>query len=453
MGAAMSRVLGFPRKARLRIPQINGLLRPLHPPRSTAFAFGAFSLVIAGSLIGAPANEELYRAAAESNVNQRYTIESIAVAGVQVDQIKLPTSLRHRMNALIGRRCDVAALEDLANDLRRELHLQQVSHHLMKGSEPGRVRVDFDVVRKPIDISVPKFLYNSQQGFTGQVTASTRVGQNSFVLGATSNGDDLTERFTGVLARYEYSRLGSDRVRFGLGFEDYHEQWNSATKAAAGSNFGLYRSRRNIAPELTFVVARPLTVSVGTSFEQTESENPAIGQRSANALTAEVHYGHRIEGEQAQQTIDGKYDVRVGMAGLGSDYSYARHTFSMRYEVRSGRQIAGDEFAAGAIAGNAPMFERFVLGTSSTLRGWDRYLIDPLGGDRMIRNSLTYGYQFGERTAEVFYDSGALWNVGQPAQLRHAVGVGYRQGVFVLTMAFPIVQGRIEPVFMAGMNY
>jgi len=402
------------------------------------------------------AGEELYRSAAESNVNQRYTIESIAVAGVRVDEARLPSRLRQRMNALIGKHCDVAVLEELASDLRRELHLRQVNQHLLKGSQPDLVRVDFDVVRKPIDISVPKFLYHSEQKFTGEVDATTHAGANSFTVGAVSNGDDLTERFTGIVARYEDSRAGSDRVRFDILFEDYHEQWNAATVAAveqSGSGFDLYRARRNIAPEFTFAVAKPLTVSVGTSFERTESENPQIGDRSADAVTAEVHYGRKIEGDTFQQTLDGKYDLRVGLRGLGSDYSYSRHMISLRYEIRSGRQTASDEITAGVLSGDAPMFERFVLGSSSTLRGWDRYAIDPLGGDRVVHNSLNYGYQFNTRTAEVFYDSGTLWNSAGPVQLRHSLGVGYRQGIFVMTMAFPVIQGRIEPIFMAGMNY
>ncbi|HZL56635.1 MAG TPA: BamA/TamA family outer membrane protein [Bryobacteraceae bacterium] len=411
------------------------------------------SSIICGSLF---ADEELYRAAAETNVNRRYTIESIAVAGVQIDRAKLPSRLRQRMNALVGKHCDVAVLQELAADLRSELHLREVNQHLLRGSRPDRVRVDFDVVRKPIDISVPRFLYHSQQGFSGEVAAQSRIGENSFSIVAVSNGDDLTERFTGIAARYDDSRLGTDRVRFGIGFEDYHEQWNSATRAAIEPDtqpFDLYRSRRNIAPELTFVLMKPVTVSVGTSFERTESENPATGARSANAITAELHYGRKIEGDTVQQTVDGRYGLRVGSHGLGSDYSYSRHMISLRYEIKSGRQTASDEFIGGAMAGAAPMFERFVLGSSDTLRGWDRYAIDPLGGDRMVHNSLTYGYRLGERTAEVFYDSGALWNEGGSARFRHSVGVGYRQGVFVLTMAFPVTQGRIEPVFMAGMNY
>lgn len=423
----------------------------------TAFPLLAFTLVYPTMCCRVFAGEELYRTAAESNVNQRYTIESIAVAGVQVDEAKLPSRLRQRMIALVGKRCDVAVLQDLAGDLRRELHLREVNHHLIKGSQPDRVRVDFEVVKKPVDISVPKFLYQSQQGFTGEVNATTHVGQNSFTLGAVSNGDDLTERFTGIVARYENTRLIFDRLRLGIDFEDYHEQWNSATRSAVASDsgqpFDLYRARRNIAPRITFAVARPISVSIGTSFEQTKSEDATVCDRSANAFTAEVHYGRKIEGDTVQQLVDGKYDLRVGSRSLGSDYSYSRHMFSLRYEIKSGRQTASDELTGGALSGDAPMFERFVLGSSSTLRGWDRYAIDPLGGDHMIHNSLTYGYQFGERTAEVFYDSGAAWNFGRSAELRHSIGVGYRQGVFVMTMAFPVIQGKIEPVFMAGMNY
>jgi outer membrane protein assembly factor BamA len=132
---------------------------------------------------------------------------------------------------------------------------------------------------------------------------------------------------------------------------------------------------------------------------------------------------------------------------------------SLRYEVKSGRQSAADEFTAGSLSGNAPMFERFVLGNSSTLRGWNRYAIDPLGADRIVHNSLTYGYQLGERTVEVFYDCGMLWNTGnstnsaRAAQPRHSLGVGYKQGVFILALAFPVIEGKVAPVLMAGMNY
>ena len=433
-------------------------------PMSVAPVRFALPLLLVSANASLLAGQALLRAAAETNVNQRYTIESVSIAGVRVEDAKIPGRLRQRLNELIGARCDVATLEDLATELRKELHLREVNQHLLRGSQPDRIRVNFEVVKKSVnfDISVPKFLYHSKQGMSAEVEASTHVRQNTFTLGVVSNGDDLTERFTGLKARYEDTHVGSDKIRFAIDFEDYHEKWNGATRTAllepgpaADSMPGLdlYRSRRNIAPELTFALNRNLPISAGASVEQMESENPAIGARSANALIADVHYGRKIEGDSIQQKFDGNYSLRVGTRGLGSDYSYSRHMVTLRYELKSGRQTASDEFTGGGISGDAPLFERFVLGTSSTLRGWDRYSIDPLGGSRVVHNSMTYGYQFGEATAEVFYDSGALWHTSRSAQIRHSLGVGFRQGIFVLTMAFPVVEGRISPVFMAGMNY
>jgi len=406
------------------------------------------------------AGQAFMKAAAETNVNQRYTIESVSFSGVPVEKAKLPSRLRQRLDALVGAHYDMGLIEDLATELKRELHLRSIDQHLSKGSQPDRIRVNFDAVKKEFgfDLSVPKFLFYSKQGATGEVDASTHVGRNTVTVGAVSNGDDLTERFTGIIARYEDERFFIDKLRFGVGFEDFHEQWTDSTRKALAATrepvgFELYSTRRNIAPQLTLAPVKSLTVSAGFSFEQMRPENPVSGLLSANAVTAEIHYGRKIEGDSFQQTMDGKYNLRLGLRGLGSDYSYTRHLISAHYELKAGRQCVSDDFQAGSITCEAPFFERFVLGSSSTLRGWDRYMIDPLGGSRVVHNSVAYGYQIGEGTAELFYDTGALWHSGRAAQLRHPLGVGYRQGVFVLTMAFPVVDGRVTPVFMAGMNY
>jgi outer membrane translocation and assembly module TamA len=196
-----------------------------------------------------------------------------------------------------------------------------------------------------------------------------------------------------------------------------------------------------------------LEVSLGASFENTYSESPAIGDRSANAATADVHFRHKMEGSRVQQQIEARYNLRVATRALASTYAYARHMISIKYEAKSGRNTASDEFIAGAIDGQAPFFDRFVLGNSSTLRGWNRYGIDPLGGSRVTHNEITYGYRTGQGTVETFYDSGSVWDTGQTVKLRQSAGAGFRKGIFLLALAFPFRAGHIEPVFMAGMNY
>ena len=44
------------------------------------------------------------------------------------------------------------------------------------------------------------------------------------------------------------------------------------------------------------------------------------------------------------------------------------------------------------INGRAPLDDRFVLGNTYYLRGWNKYEIDPLGGNRVVSNSVEYRY-------------------------------------------------------------
>jgi hypothetical protein len=432
-------------------------------PRFTRFITVVPGLILASALVLSAETQEFLHQAAEANVNRQYMIETVSFAGVEVGQnapAKLPKSLRERLRNLVGQRIDITMLDELSADIRRQMHFRSVNQHLSRGSSPDMVRVNFEVVRRDLffDISLPKFLYHSRQGFSGEVDASTHVKQNDLSFGVVSNGDDLTERFTGFTARYDSVPFadiaGAERMRFGVTFEDYHVQWNESTLAAlAGSDLDLYHSRWNVAPEVVVRVAAPLTVSFGTSFTTLESEAGGLPGRSVNAGTFEVRYGRKIEGNGVQHEFEGRYSLRIATHALGSTYSYARHLIDARYQATMGRHTVSDELLAGSIAGKAPLFDRFVLGSSSTLQGWNRYEIDPLGGSRVVHNQVTYGYRIGRGTVQGFYDAGMLWQSDRAATLRHSLGCGYKQGVFVMAMAFPLREGRIEPVFMAGMNY
>lgn len=446
-----------------------------------AASFRGISLFLAGGLFFsglARADQALVRAMAESNVNQQYVVESVTLAGVEIAHYRdsrLSPTLRRRLSALVGVPCDMSAISELADKLRATLHLQEVTQHLTRGSSPDRVRVNFEFVRSEaaFDLSVPRFLYQSNQGWTAEVNARVRFRDHSVTAGFGSNGDDLVERFTGFSTRYEDGRLFSNRLKFALGIEGYHDVWNPATRQAvlgdaaqtglnglaadASKQFALYRSRRNIAPALTFEITRELSVSLGASFESMEMEAPPLAgsaaSRSANAATADVNFGYTREGTDSEQRWDAKYSVREATRQLGSDYVYRRQSLSLRYGWRHGKHMVTDRVTAGTIRGNAPLFERFVLGNSSTLFGWDRYAIAPLGGSRMAHNSVSYGRQIQQTTAEVFYDTGVVGEGDKLGTLRHSVGFGLRQGIFNVAMAFPLFEGRVAAVFMAGMNY
>jgi hypothetical protein len=394
------------------------------------------------------------------NVNTRYTVESVDIAGDNPAPIS--TGLRGELTRLVGAKLNPAALDDLAKRIRQELHVRAVTHRLLRGQTPERVRVVFDVRGTPakFEASIPKLVYRSDGGISGLAQGTATVGSQAFTFGGVSDGDDLAERYTGIVASYEDKRLISDRVRFRLDFESYRDQWSPATTdaleqpGAETDTSGIYRTRQNIEPLVTFVLSGGapgvVNLTVGTSFERFQSQFPAARTESANAMVTTLRYRRRVEGSDAnQQEWDAGYSLRAATNLLASDFAYARHQGDAHYVYSWGHSQILDDLTAGAITGQAPLFERFILGNSTLLRGWNRFELDPLGGNRMVSNTLEYRY----RLFDVFYDNGAIWDQGQTAVLRHSVGVGIRQNGMYAALAFPIKEGHIEPVFMVGMNY
>ena len=54
---------------------------------------------------------------------------------------------------------------------------------------------------------------------------------------------------------------------------------------------------------------------------------------------------------------------------------------------------------------------------------------------------------------QAFYDAGAVWESGQAATPRHSLGVGFKESIFSLAVAFPVKSGHVEPIVMLGMIY
>lgn len=402
------------------------------------------------------------------NVNTRYVVDAVTIWGkgwkadLAVDrtdatpQIKnLTTRLRHDLVALIGKNLNPGTLDSLADRVRRELGARQVSHRLQRSDKPDHVRVEFEV--KPphfsFDTTVTKFAYNSKAGWSAGGDAGFTVHDQSVAFGMVSDGDTLLERFAGITARYENRRLHSDRLSFKMQFESYHEQWNNHTMAAAAlipeQTGGVYRTRDNLQPMLALVIAKGLTLEAGASFQSFQEERPGTPSESSNGLVAGLKYHRHIEDAAFPQEFDAAYVLHSADRAFGSDFVYSSHSGTLRYELNHGKQKLTDTVSGGSIGGRAPLSERFVLGTSTMLRGWNKYDLDPAGGNRMIHNSVEYRYG----PFQAFYDTGAIWDEGQAATPRHSLGIGIRESVFSVAVAFPVRGGRVEPIFMMGLLY
>jgi hypothetical protein len=396
------------------------------------------------------------------NVNTRYTVETVIVSGrnwrtdlQSESNDHISSSLRRDLRALIGSKLNPSLVDNLAGRLRKEFGVRDVTHRLLRGDNPESVRVEFQVKpsRRTLDVKMSQFLYNSQEGLSGVGEAGFTINGNSLAFGLASDGDLLPERYAGISARYENKALVAGRLGVRFEFESYHDQWNRATldalAAAPADTSGAYRSRQNFQPTAIVAVAKPLTVEVGVRFERLEEENPAVPTEAANAFITTVRYHERLDESDSRQELDASYSLRAATRLMASDFAYTSHLVSVRYEYARGKQAVSDEAIGGFIEGRAPLDDRFVLGNSRWLRGWNKYELDPLGGNRVIANSVEYRYGM----LKAFYDTGAIWDEGQAAVPRHAVGVGLRESVFTLAVAFPLRSGHIEPIFMMGMIY
>jgi hypothetical protein len=402
----------------------------------------------------------------ELNVNSRYTIESVNF--VDHREYKLSTSALEEIRRLVGAKVSPETLDRLALRIRGELRAHDVTFKLTRGAEPESVQVviQVDQAGGSFDASVPTLSYNSALGFTGTGQLTSTIGPNALSFRMLRDSDRLIESFSGVQAKYE-RQVGS-RIRLGFEFDAYQDQYAGATLVALDSasrpsslGAGAYGSRLNYEPSATFVLAAPLTLTVGLSFEQLNNLPSAAQSETANAVVSTLRYHQRWSGSDLPdstdtQELDAGYSLRAATTLLASDLAYTRHLAHLKYNYSSRTQSVEVTVIAGAIYGQAPLFERFSLGDSTLLRGWNKYDLDPLGGNRLAYGSVTYGYHI----MRVFYDAGSVWDQGKTPEPKESAGVGvssglgvFEKGTFLVALAFPLGQGHVTPVVIAGMNF
>jgi len=384
------------------------------------------------------------------NVNSRYTIESVQVIGWR--EKKISTHLRSALNQIVGEKLDHPHLDLLAQEIKKEIHAANVQVKVVRGSIPDQVAVTFEIPPSHelgVDLNVARFLYHSAEGWSAEGNAGTRIKGNNFTFGMVSDSDAALERFAGVRAGFERSNVGTDRLSVRFGFAAYHDQWNDATLQADAAD--TYRTRYIFEPQATFVLAEPLALDFGVRVSRYRLAAPLANTESSNAVVSTLRYHQRWGSDlkDVQQEGNANYSVTVATHVLASDPTYARHSVSALYRLKHAHNLLELSFLGGKIAGIAPLFDRFVLGNATTLRGWSKYALDPLGGSHVVHGSINYAY----RRVQAFYDTGAVWDKPSQKQQKQSVGVGFKASAFQLAVAFPVGAGHTEPIFYGGMNF
>jgi len=412
-----------------------------------------------------------------ANINARYVVESVSVTP-KFESV-LPKPVKDELQALRGKRLDPEEGERLSKKIADSLTgfgQLDVAPRFERGTQPGQLRVIFEVTEtgawldfSPLRIvTTPKFVYHAYQGWSTAVDIPISGDDIQFTFGfAIANEDDLIEQYSGVRIRFASRHVGTKRLGAGIELSHYGQSWREATLFAVSADPAIppaYDGRTTIEPTLTFAFTRHFRVTGGVGVSELETlvpldplnpqdpdELPESGQSvmaSAGVLGASFDMPWPA-GPGRSHEVTASYELRSALAGLGSDLDYTRHFATADYRFRHGRSslLAGARF--GRSHGSVPLFERFSLGDTNTLRGWNKFDLSPAGGTRLFYSTVEYRW----RCAAVFVDAGSVWDANSESSTRWSTGFGCHGKSFFMTLGVPLNADEVDVTFMMGVRF
>ncbi len=331
---------------------------------------------------------------------------------------------------------------------------------ILRGRQPGRIKLLIRVTQpesarwlhfEPIDANA---LFHSDQGWGANLALG--IGGEDFRVTPIipiDNGDDLIEEYSGFGLRVESRKVGTDRVGVFFEWSTYDQDWRQQTLAAMTFRPdlpALYRNRMNVTPLVKFAITPQVSVGGGVGITELDSLIEPGPSRMANVGIGFIRFHNQWKTDSGLgQRLNASFTTRAGASALQSDLVYQRYVVDGHYAVGSDRQQVVVSAMGGSISGDAPMFERFALGDTRTLRGWDKWAITPVGGDRVFATTLEFRY----RAVDIFLDSGSVWDSGQQNHVRFSTGVSFTPGPVFFTLGFPLNTNEFHAVFAMGFRF
>jgi hypothetical protein len=405
-----------------------------------------FATLMATTVLLAPYGRAVaFQDSTHTNVNSRYRIERISI---QSAASAISRGLQREIDRLKGLPFRTELLDDLEKRIRSEFPGFKVIRSVRKGENKDQIHVLFLLERthKVIDLNSPRLAFHSLQNFTFGAGADINLRKANFNFGLITDNNEHVERYSGI--RGGFSTPINKRLRLAFIGESYRAQWDRQSDE-------FYRTRTNFEPTVLIDLAPGLELRAGLSFNTLEYQFPAARDQAAHAVISTLRYTKQWQlGLAGTQTLEAGYSLRAAANTLGSDFNYRRHMGEARFTLASGNNENSKSSLAistlmGSIDGKAPVLDRFVLGNSNTLRGWNRADLAPFGGERMIHFSADGRYHF----VRAVYDTGTIWNEGRPRVLRHSAGLGFVISGITAMVAIPLRSSSIEPIFLVGMNF
>jgi outer membrane protein insertion porin family len=340
---------------------------------------------------------------------------------------------------------DLFTTQKLARAKQRLTNLNyfdKVEAKTVLGSSKDKIVVNIDVTEKPTGLFSIGGGFSSQDGVLGTVDLSQRnfLGKGWEVFIRLRGGENLqtgTIGFTDpwlfdrplaagfdlfstrrVLTDYTVESTGGD-IRLGHPIGEY-SRWNA-----------IYRASQDEISDVNPLGSQQLLDEEGTSYTS------LIG----------VTFTRDTRDSTFDPTRGGTASISLDFAGVGFGNRFVRSIFSTTYfqptpwldHVLSFRFMVG--YQVGWSDDPVPLFERFYLGGSSSLRQFKSMQVSPrdatgtrIGGNSQILGTVEYQIPlfFGLKAA-IFYDTGNVWGPDISSgtniditKLRNGIGAGLR---------------------------
>jgi hypothetical protein len=335
---------------------------------------------------------------------------------------------------------------------------------ISRGDDQGQVSVTFIAHRTEASRWVPfaptmsKLVYHRRQGWSGVFDIPFGTRRNRLTLGLVrGNNDDRVEEYSGYSLRVESREVATRRLGLSLEFARYTPEWLAPTIDALDAEPSaptLYGRRTTITPSATLALTRDLRVTAGLSATELDPlvSSALEASTQVTAWFTHIDVGRRVRPANERPATDlthgvsARYHWQGARQSTGSDLDYDQHFGAASYNLSGRDSRLSVSVQAGHLSGDAPLFARFTLGDTRSLRGWDKYAIAPAGGNRMIHQSVEYGFKW----FRYFVDAGSVWQAGADRRMRVSTGIGFDAGAGFVTVGIPLNDDNVGGTLMFG---
>ncbi len=340
-------------------------------------------------------------------------------------------------------------------------YFEDVNVKLNPGSQPNGVEVEIDVVEMSTGTFGIGAGYSNADGFVGMVSIGDKnfrgIGDKVNIRWEFGGEDNKNYDFT-----YTRPWLDSKETSATINLYDITNEY--ADYNIDGNEIARYDKKRR-GQELTFsrrtnneFINNYITLKNRDDIYKGEAdgyegdtdqyyENQFNGSRKYEDWMPKTAAERRAENFGTTRSItlgriydsrDNVYDPHEGKrtaysiewASFGGDFDFVKYTADWRYYFRAGGEsVWALNLGAGYASGDMPLSQRFSMGGSDTLRGYED---DQFRGNSMAKATLEYRFPIVKKVQGVlFTDNGYAWDKRHEdefdfSQLKNSYGVGLR---------------------------